>query len=541
MPLQSRYVRSAPKGAKYVVTAQSDNLPKARRLVATAPVTTTDGGDGGDFTIAVAGATSSARGVVKLAGQLGGSADAPDVRGVRVTDSSTPVLLTVGEVQDGEVLARSGTSLVGVSALSTAGGSLSGNLAMGGNKVTGLGSGSATGDAATYGQLTSMLNGLDWQNSVASAIASPPGSPTTGDRYLILATATGDWAGHEEKIAEWSGTAWTLVVPNKGYTVHNEANGQDLTYNGAHPAGSWVNIGASVDHASLLNLGSGDPHTQYQLVSQREAAGGYAGLGGDSLPLRPTKGVRVGADPGTPGPGEVWVLGKDLKYRNDDGSPATEVTERLSRRNAANGYAGLGGDSRVDAGQAPAKAVYISGGAQAITPADIGGVATSRTVSSGTGLSGGGALSADQTLGIAAFTGFLSKDVDPASQDYVASQSVVHATYDIGAGGTLVPTGLRLPAAMSAGLVTEAVFELHDASTRIITNTNLGATLDDSLQGLANFFMGDVTAAADGNGKAVRKIILRTRNTTGSDITGVDIGVFRVRALALPRGGGGAL
>lgn len=357
----------------------------------------------------------------------------------------------------------------------------------------------------------------------------------------MIATATGAWEGHEEKIAEWNGSAWAFTVPNKGFTVHNDATGQDLTYDGAHPAGSWVNIGASVDHSSLLNLSSGNPHPQYQLASQREVAGGYAGLGSDTLPIRPTKGVRFGSDPGSPSQGEVWVVGRDLKYRNDDGTPATEVAERLSRRNAANGYAGLGSDSRVDAAQAPAKAVYVTGGGQAIVPADIGAVGTGRTVSAGIGLAGGGALSSDQTLSIAAFTGFLSKDVDPASQTYPASQSVVHAVYDIGAGGTLIPTGLRLPAAVSAGLVTEAVFEMQDASTRIVTNSNLGAALDDNLQGLATFFMGDVSGAADSNGNAVRKIILRTRNTTGSDITSVDIGVFRVRALALPRGGGSAL
>lgn len=540
-PTSSRHVRFAPKGGKFLLVAQDDNLPKGRRLVATAPVTLTDAGDGGDFTIAVDGATGSIRGILKLAGQIGGSADAPDVRGVRVNPSSTPVLLTIGAVADGQVLGRSGTALVGVSALSSGGGTLSGDLAMGGYKVTGLGSGSATGDAATYGQLTSMLNGLDWQKSVASAITTPPGSPATGDRYLIVATAAGAWAGHEEKIAEWNGTSWALTVPNKGYTVHNEANGEDLTYNGAHPSGSWVNIGASVDHASLLNLATGNPHTQYQLSSGREAADGYAGLGADGLPIKPTKGVRIGADPGTPAPGEIWVVGADLKYRNDVGSPATEVAERVSRRNAANGYAGVGGDSRVDAAQAPAKAVYATGGGQALTPADIGAVAPSRAVASGVGLAGGGALSADRTLSIATFAGFLSKDVDPASQTYPASSSVVHATYDVGADGMLVPTGVRLPATVDAGLVTELVFEYQDASTRTITNTNTGAHLDDALQGMANFCMGDVSMAADSNGHAIRKIILRTRNTTGSDIPGINIGVFRIRALALPRGGGAAL
>lgn len=112
----SRFVRYAPKAARFLLTTLADNLPKARRLVLSAPLTGTDGGDGADFTVAVSGATSGARGVVKLAGHLGGSADAPDVRGVRVLDATLPVLLALGEVQDGEALVRSGAEVVGTPA-----------------------------------------------------------------------------------------------------------------------------------------------------------------------------------------------------------------------------------------------------------------------------------------------------------------------------------------------------------------------------------------------------------------------------------------
>ena len=48
--------------------------------------------------------------VVALAGQLGGTAAAPDVRGIRET--AGPTLLTLGAITDGEFLKRSGTSIV---------------------------------------------------------------------------------------------------------------------------------------------------------------------------------------------------------------------------------------------------------------------------------------------------------------------------------------------------------------------------------------------------------------------------------------------
>jgi hypothetical protein len=46
--------------------------------------------------------------------------------------------------------------------------------------------------------------------------------------------------------------------------------------------------GAQIDHAGLANLATGDPHTQYQQESEKNAASGYAGLNASS---RITKGA----------------------------------------------------------------------------------------------------------------------------------------------------------------------------------------------------------------------------------------------------------
>lgn len=47
-------------------------------------------------------------------------------------------------------------------------------------------------------------------------------------------------------------------------------------------------VGGAIDHATLQNLTTGDPHTQYQKESEKDAASGYAGLNSAS---RTTKGV----------------------------------------------------------------------------------------------------------------------------------------------------------------------------------------------------------------------------------------------------------
>jgi Protein of unknown function (DUF2793) len=537
MSATSRFVRYAPKTARFLLTALSDNLPKARRLVMSLPLSANDGGDGGDYTLSVGAATSAVRGVLKLVGQLGGSADAPDVRGIRVLDATVPTLLNFGEVQDGEALARSGTSVVGVAFVPAGGGTMGGDLNMGGHKVSNLAIGTASGDAATYGQLTSLLNGLDWQNSVLDKLNGPPGSPASGDRYIV-GSGTGAWSGHSKSIAQYDGTGWQYFVPNKGWTVHQEAEGHDYNYDGSN----WVDLGVSIDHNALLNLGTGNPHTQYQLGSQKDQNSGYAGLDTDGLVNKAIKAIRAGmSDPGSPNAGEVWVNDKALKFRDNSGSPSTQVVEVLSRRNANNGYAGLDINGRIDVAQAAPKSVYSTGGAQGLAPADIGAAAQNRNVSAGVGLSGGGDLTSDRTLSIAAFSGFVSQDHTPSSASWSAHEVKVHATYDIGTGGHLVPSGIRIPACVDAALETQVLFEFHDASSYTLLNTSTGSVLDKTMQELSDILMGSVTGANQNNGRAIRKITFQTHNNSNGSVSSISLGVFRLRAYAFPRGGGSAL
>lgn len=42
---------------------------------------------------------------------------------------------------------------------------------------------------------------------------TPPGSPSSGDAYLVKPTGTGAWAGHDNQVATWNGSAWTFATP----------------------------------------------------------------------------------------------------------------------------------------------------------------------------------------------------------------------------------------------------------------------------------------------------------------------------------------
>ena len=45
----------------------------------------------------------------------------------------------------------------------------------------------------------------------------PPGSPSAGDRYIVGASATGDWAGEDNNVAAYQDSAWLFYTPQEGW------------------------------------------------------------------------------------------------------------------------------------------------------------------------------------------------------------------------------------------------------------------------------------------------------------------------------------
>jgi hypothetical protein len=61
------------------------------------------------------------------------------------------------------------------------------------------------------------------QTSVKSrALATPPGSPANGERWIVPVGATGVWAGQTGLIAFWREGAWAFLAPAAGWRVHVE-------------------------------------------------------------------------------------------------------------------------------------------------------------------------------------------------------------------------------------------------------------------------------------------------------------------------------
>jgi hypothetical protein len=88
----------------------------------------------------------------------------------------------------------------------------------------------------THNQALAKLDALT-QSSVKDRLTAPPGSPVHGDCYLVIATATGAFAGHENDIAQYYNSAWQFYTPSDpGWEVYVEDEGLKYTWTGA----AWI-------------------------------------------------------------------------------------------------------------------------------------------------------------------------------------------------------------------------------------------------------------------------------------------------------------
>lgn len=70
---------------------------------------------------------------------------------------------------------------------------------------------------------------------LSSTLATPPGAPTTGDKYIVPVGGLVGWTGQDAKIAEWDGASWAYTNPAAGMIAWDRANHYLVGYD----AGGW--------------------------------------------------------------------------------------------------------------------------------------------------------------------------------------------------------------------------------------------------------------------------------------------------------------
>lgn len=93
----------------------------------------------------------------------------------------------------------------------------------------------------THNEALALLDALV-QLCVLSRVSDTPATPQDGARYIVPAGATGDFAGHEGKLAHFTGGAWAFYTPGAGWRAWVEDEGQEVVYS----TGLWEQVGGAV-------------------------------------------------------------------------------------------------------------------------------------------------------------------------------------------------------------------------------------------------------------------------------------------------------
>lgn len=77
---------------------------------------------------------------------------------------------------------------------------------------------------------------------IAMDLTAPPGSPGDGDKYIVAAGGTGDWAGMDNYLAEYvaEGDRWDFFEPGTlAKFVVSLADGIGYYFDPAAPSNGW--------------------------------------------------------------------------------------------------------------------------------------------------------------------------------------------------------------------------------------------------------------------------------------------------------------
>jgi hypothetical protein len=191
----------------------------------------------------------------------------------------------------------------------TAGDTFSGDVNMGGNKVTNAATDSAPASLATNqkvdDKIRAKLAAWDPQESVLDKdILDPtPLTPSTGDRYLILGIGAGAWVGKDNQIAEWDGAAWYYTIPTLGTHTFVEDESRKYEFVGSswqffeetHDHGELIGLTDIADHPGYLDLAGTRPMTG-ALDMGSNAIGNVGLVDGVDVSAHAARHIRTGAD-----------------------------------------------------------------------------------------------------------------------------------------------------------------------------------------------------------------------------------------------------
>jgi hypothetical protein len=93
----------------------------------------------------------------------------------------------------------------------------------------------------THNEAIRALDALVQLTVLDKDLATPPGSPADGNRYIVAASPTGAWAGQAGKIAAWQDGAWAFLTPREGWLTWVADEDKIYAYGGS----AWAELAAN--------------------------------------------------------------------------------------------------------------------------------------------------------------------------------------------------------------------------------------------------------------------------------------------------------
>lgn len=87
-----------------------------------------------------------------------------------------------------------------------------------------------------FNENLTLMDVVNSKTVIARTLTTPPGSPSTGAAYIPAATATGAWAGAENKIVYFYDKNWVITTPLSGRRVFDQTENEIIVFNGT----SWA-------------------------------------------------------------------------------------------------------------------------------------------------------------------------------------------------------------------------------------------------------------------------------------------------------------
>ncbi len=102
----------------------------------------------------------------------------------------------------------------------------------------------------THNEAIERLDALTQLAVLDADRTAPPAASAEGDRHIVAAGATGDWAGQDGAVALRAGGGWLFLAPRAGWCAGILADGRTLTHDGT----GWVAKAPNLDGVEAQNL-----------------------------------------------------------------------------------------------------------------------------------------------------------------------------------------------------------------------------------------------------------------------------------------------